>query len=187
MSKGTRRDFVQGTDRLLFCYFTDADAYFIGVFDHDSFASQTVIQIVRENWPHLISDLRMPGVTPYLKLSDEQTFELRFNGYNVLTTMRDGTTYMPSGGGVMWSGDSVTDTMKADRLLNWFHHIQDCIVRFIEADKDRGDPPYAFPVELRLRYLGNEPCVEDVRNGDVYRVAEDGVARISGRVWRASS
>lgn len=124
----------------------------------------------------------MPGVTPYPRLSEEQTFELRKKGYTVSTTTRDGTTYMPVGGGVMLSKDSVTDIMETNRLLNRLHHMQTSIVRFIESDMDRGVLPNPSPIELRLRYLGNEPCVEDVRNGDIYRVDEHRVTRLRGGV-----
>ena len=180
--KGRNTGFIQRTHSLLFCYFTDTEAYFIGVFDHDSFASQAVIEIVHENWPELISRFRIPGVTQYPPLSDEQVFELRRVGYSVFTTVQDGTTYMPVEGGVMLSGDSVNDVMKTNRLLTWLHHMQTSIVQFIERDKHSGVLSYPSPIDLRLRYVANEPCVEDVQNGDIYRVDEHGVTRIRGGV-----
>jgi hypothetical protein len=82
----------------------------------------------------------------------------------------------------MLSKDSVTDIMETNRLLNRLHHMQTSIVRFIESDMDRGVLPNPSPIELRLRYLGNEPCVEDVRNGDIYRVDEHRVTRLRGGV-----
>ena len=60
--------------------------------------------------------------------------------------------------------------------------MQTSIMQFIERDKDSGVPPYTFPIELRLCVLDNEYCVEDVENGDIYRVAEYGVVRMSGGV-----
>ena len=181
-SKGKNKGSKERTKSLLYCYFTDTDAYLIDVMDHDSFGSQTVIEIMHENWPELLNGFRIPGVTPYVRLSDEQTFELTRAGYSTFTTTRDGTVYMPPGGGVMWSGDNAIDIMKTNQLLNRLHHMQTSIMRFIERDKDNGVPPYTLPIELRLCVLDNEYCVEDVENGDIYRVAEYGVVRMSGGV-----
>ena len=181
-SKGKNKGSKERTKSLLYCYFTDTDAYLIDVMDHDSFGSQTVIEIMHENWPELLHGFRIPGVTPYVRLSDEQTFELTRAGYSTFATTRDGTVYMPPGGGVMWSGDNAIDIMKTNQLLNRLHHMKTSIMRFIERDKDSGVPPYTFPIELRLCVLDNEYCVEDVENGDIYRVAEYGVVRMSGGV-----
>ena len=48
-NEGKNRGFVKRTHFLLFCHVTDSDAYFIGVFDHDSFSSQKVMQIMHDN------------------------------------------------------------------------------------------------------------------------------------------
>ena len=87
-SKGKNKGSKERTKSLLYCYFTDT-AYLIDVMDHDSFGSQTVIEIMHENWPELLHGFRIPGVTPYVRLSDEQTFETRA-GYSTFTTTRDG-------------------------------------------------------------------------------------------------
>ena len=130
--EGKSRGFIGRTKSLLFCYFTDTEAYSIDVMDHDSFGSQSVIEIVHENWPVLLDGFRIPDVTPYVPLSGEQTFDLTRAGYSTFVTTRDGTVYMPPGGGVMWSGENAIDIMKTNQLLNRLHHMQTSIIQFIE-------------------------------------------------------
>ena len=186
ITKGKKRGFTKRTPPLLYCYFTGTNAYFIDVMDHESFGSQTVIQIVHENWTDLLSQYRMPGIVLYPQLSDEQTFALSRAGYSTPISMGDGTVYMPPGGGVMWSRDNADDIMKTNRLLNRLHEIQTSIVQFIDREEDRRVSRYTFPIRLRLRILDNEYCVEEVETGDLYWIAEYGVVRMNGELSRTS-
>ena len=180
ITKGKKRGFITRTPALLFCYFTHTDAYLIDVMDHESFGSQIVMEIVHENWPHLLDQFRIPGVTLYHQLSYQHTFDLFSAGYSTLISMEDGTVYMPPGGGVMWSKDNSDDIMKTNRLLNRLNEIQASIVHFIDREEDRNASRYTFPIRLRLGTLDNEYCVEEVETGDIYWVAEYGVVRMSG-------
>ena len=180
--KGKDVGFIKRTPLLLYSHFTDTDAYFLDVMDHEAFASQTVIDIMHENWPALLDEFRMTGVTPSPPLSAEDRFDLACAGISTLATTRDGTVYMPPGGGVMSSGDNADDIMATNRLMNHLHELQTSIVRFIEGDKGNQDAPYSFPIELRLCVVDNENCAKDVKNGDLYWVADYGVVRMCGGI-----
>ena len=178
--KGSNKGFIKRTTSLLYSLFTDTDAYFIDVMDHDSFGSQMVIDIVHENWPELLYKFRMTEVkSVYPPLSAEQRFDLTCAGYSTLVTTRDGTVYMPPGGGVMYSGDNADDIREANRLCNHLHQLQTSITRFIEGSKGgEGGVPYKFPIELRLCFIDGDICAKDVKSGDIYWVAEYGVVRM---------
>ena len=180
---GKNRGFVKRTRFLLFCHFTADDAYFIGVFHHDSFSSQNVMQIMHDNWSNTLDEYRLHGVTGD-QLSEEQARELRRKRMNYVLTMQDSTVYLPPGNGTTLSGENVADIIETDWWLDRLGHMQQSIAGFIEREKDRIVPPLAFPVELRLCIVLNEFCVEDVHSRDIYRVTDHGTMRISGFVDR---
>ena len=178
--KGSNKGFIRRTTSLLYSFFTDTDAYFIDVMDHESFGSQMVIDMVHENWPELLDEFRMTDVeSVYPPLSAEDRFGLTCAGYSTLVTTKDGTVYMPPGGGVMYSGDNADDIREANRLCNHLHKLQTSITRFIEGSiGSEGAVPYYFPIELRLCFIDNDICAKDVKSGDIYWVAEYGVVRM---------
>ena len=170
--------FVERTRELLFCYFTDSDAYFVGIFDHCDFLLQAVIEVIHENWPCLLGSFRMPHVhSLYPRLSEDQSREIRLSkSFMSLTEMRDDTVYFPPGGGVATSGDNLRDVMKTDRMLRMLTEMQVSIVQFIEDERDTADaPPHSSPVNLRLFDLGKETCsVKDESNGHIYQCRRSG-------------
>ena len=183
-NKDEYKVFSERTDELLYCFFTDTAAHFIDVFDHSSFASRTVIEIVHQNWPHILDRFRLPDTirSVHPRLSESQAFRLARSGYNIVTEMLDGTVYVPYGGGVMWSRNNInlSDRMKTDDLLRRLHYIQTSVIGFIAGDKERIVLQNRPMVELRLCVLGNEYCVEDVGSGDVYRVVGHDVVWMRG-------
>lgn len=180
---GKNRGFVKRTRFLLFCHFTAGDAYFIGVFHHDSFSSQNVMQIMHDNWSNTLDEYRLHGVTGD-QLSEEQAREQRRKRMNYVLTMQDSTVYLPPGNGTTLSGENVADIIETDWWLDRLRHMQQSISGFIEREKARIVPPLVFPVELRLCIVLNEFCVEDVHSRDIYRVTDHGTMRISGFVDR---
>ena len=185
-NEGNNKGFVKRTLFLLFCHFTASDAYFIGVFDHDSFSSQNVMQIMHDNWPNTLDEYRLHGMTGD-QLTEEQVRELSRKRMNYVLTMQDSTVYLPPGNGTTLSGENVADIIETEWWLDRLRHIQQSITRFIEREKDRIVPPLVFSVELRLCIVLNEFCVEDVRSRDIYRVTDHGTMRISGFADRGTA
>ena len=183
---GKNRDFVRRTSFLLFCRFTASDAYFIGVFDHDSFSSQNVMQIMHDNWSNTLDEHRLHGVTGD-QLTEEHARELRRKRTNFFLMMQDGTVYLPPGNGTTSSGENVADIIETDWWLDRLRHMEQSISGFIERERSRIVPPLVFPVELRLCIVLNEFCVEDVRSRDNYRVTDHGTMRFSGVVDRGTA
>lgn len=105
--------YVARTQELLFALVTDTDFCAINVYDHRSFGDQSVLDIIHRNWPELISRYRALGVTGGYWTADQRRDLRRGNG-NVLTTVADGTVYMPITGGVMMSGVNAEAVRLAD-------------------------------------------------------------------------
>lgn len=103
------------------CVVARSDAlYFVRVHPHRAWSDYVLIEVVHENWPHIISDYRAPGVSTRGEdaLTPEERQRMRDAGLTMLTTMKDGTVYVPHGGGYSTSGHSSAVVRTADRLLN---------------------------------------------------------------------
>ncbi len=180
--KGKSEGFMKRTDPLLLCYFTNTDAYLLDVMvDHDSFESQSVVDILNENWPHLLDEFRMPDVTPYRQLSRDDTYKLMHSGYMLFVTAQDGTAYMPPGGGVVSSRENASDTIMTSRLLNYLNYMQEDLIRFLKADSSA--LTYESPTKLRLCVDRGKYCVRNLDNDDVYEVPEPGVVVRMKGAW----
>ena len=179
--KGKNEGFVKRCDPLLLCYFTETDAYFLDVIDHDSFESHRVVDILQQNWPHLLDKFRKPDIALYpADLSNEDTYKLVHSGYMTFATARDGTVYMPPGGGVMWSRDNFNDAIMTDRLLNSLSRMQSAIVRFLQTDSSA---THESPIRLSLCVDRGKYCVRDLDNDEVYEVPEPGVVVRMEGAW----
>jgi hypothetical protein len=105
--------YLARTRELLFALVTDTDFCAINVYGHGSFADVSVLEIIHRNWPELISQYRVIGVTGGHWTADQRRDLRRGNG-NILTAVADGTVYMPITGGVMASGVNVEAVKLAD-------------------------------------------------------------------------
>lgn len=180
--KGKNEGFVKRDDLLLLCYFTETDAYFLDVIDHGSFESHRVIDILKENWPHLLDEHCVPGTELYPSdLSNEDIYKLMHSGYMTLVKAQDGTVYMPLGGGVSWSigRDNFNDVIMTSRLLNSLSRMQEKIVGFLQTDS----ASHESPIRLSLCVDRGKYCVRDLDNDDVYEVLESGVVIRMKGAW----
>lgn len=107
---GTTRDadgFYARGEALLYVRFDDADAYFLTVGGHGEWANVDLIEIIHANWPASIERYRWKGaIAAGTNISAEDRTQARNAGIDVLIKMKDGTIYMPPGGGFSTSGDS---------------------------------------------------------------------------------
>jgi hypothetical protein len=81
---------------------------------HGAWTDTAFIECIHENWPHVISRWSVPGISPD-QLTDAQRATLRRKHCNATVAMRDGTVYLPPGGGQMCSGTAMQVRVDADR------------------------------------------------------------------------
>lgn len=92
--------FIKRTGPLLFALLVDDNFYAIGIFDHDSWANQDIVEIIHRNWPMVIDSYRLRGAIDMSYHVDEQErLTFRSAGVNTFTSVNDGTIYAPIGGG----------------------------------------------------------------------------------------
>lgn len=99
--------FVERTGPLLFTRIDPDRLFMIAVMAHGAWSSQSLMEILHNNWPDSIKRFRMKGVLGLeRRCSDSEIGTLRAAGVQTLIELTDGTIYFPIGGGIMLSGDS---------------------------------------------------------------------------------
>lgn len=120
----------EGTDQLLFCVIQDQDVFLIQTLPHRAehlWVNTQLIQIVHDNWPHLIARGRHSGLSPE-HFSEEKRSSLRAYNANFPVTVVDGTVYLPPAGGIMASGDAQEDLLNCDKIFHELRYWQTMIV-----------------------------------------------------------
>lgn len=160
-----RPKFKKRSGPLLFAMVRGLDFYCIGCFKHGDWAERHLLDIIHENWPHIISTSAINdpsgralgfGKLPVVKLSREYTTEeisiLRKANINVPTTRADGTVHFGPGGGISGDGTSIEASMRALNI------IADC--RLAEREvrsllaKRHGLTKHNGPLTVRLEQRG---------------------------------
>ena len=151
------KGFIEGTPDLLFVYFDEQSAYFIVVGDHDSFGDQELLQTLHDNWPNVLERFKAPNVKSVIPddITSKQRDQMRRAGYNIgINVMRDGTSYVTVGGGIVWSGDNSLDVYGTDRLHTWAHRqtksLRDLVPVMAAGLKRRHCLEVVEPITLRL-------------------------------------
>ncbi|MCF6209572.1 MAG: hypothetical protein L3J88_01010 [Gammaproteobacteria bacterium] len=112
------------SEKLLFVYFNMNNAYLIDIMKHEkadgssvTWTNTDLIQIMHDNWPHVIEPyiFKIDSDTPVL--TTEQRRTLRKKAANTTIVVSDGTEYMPLGGGFSHSKYPILAVIQSDSLL----------------------------------------------------------------------
>ena len=112
-------------DELLCVYFTEDSALLIDVLKHEkkeagniTWTNTNLIQIIHDNWPEAISRFRHQDNSPIQNLNVNQRRTLRQKAANTTVVLKDGTEYLPTGGGFTSSKHPISTIIQSDMLLN---------------------------------------------------------------------
>ena len=173
-TKGKNKGFVKRDDLVLLCYFTDTDAYLLEVIDHDSFESAKPLDIMKQNWPSLLAQHRVPGVTLYPDdITPEQLFKLTECGYMTPLMDQAKNVYMPLGGGATGPLHSGDDLIMASKFLSFLRFMQDAIVDHVHKNSS-DQRTYPIRLSLGADLDLRKWFVSDIDNGDRYDVPRAG-------------
>ncbi|MUK50773.1 hypothetical protein [Aliivibrio fischeri] len=113
IKKGKNKGLIQGHKDILFIFITNEVAYIIGIFDHSSWAKQEVLQIVYDNWPHLLEQWKLREVVDLAQeVTDEDRKFLRDG--NINSPIKIGNhIYLGPGGGITSAGNGLNEMDKA--------------------------------------------------------------------------
>lgn len=99
--------FAERTDQLLFALVKPDDVYFVAILPHGAWVELGLLETIHATWPSVLT--KAVGIEGS-DLTEEQRRTLRKKHCNVLPKLKDGTTYMPLGGGYrlygLWSEQS---------------------------------------------------------------------------------
>lgn len=117
-----------GTEQVLFVAFEARDAYFIEVDSHTDpanhkypFAERRLLQIIADEWPQLLESRRIPNALGLeaVVTKSEEIHKMRSFGIN-LFHMINGSSYMPTGGGISTAGTSVSIRKQMNEIASDF-------------------------------------------------------------------
>lgn len=149
VNEGTR--FVKRTGQLLFAMVSPDDVYFIAVLPHGSWVELGLLETVHANWPFLLP--KAVGVEG-TRLTEEQMRTLRKKHCNFLPKLKDGTTYMPLGGGYTISGTSARVQTMSDRCLDgasvYQRSVEEEAASITQQVKDQSGRQVGTPIKMRM-------------------------------------
>lgn len=156
----------RSSDLLVFVLVADRSMFMIEIADHAWFQHDRLVEIVHETWPVLLEPWRFVGRGD--AISVEERKNLRKNHANALVTMRDGTAYLPPGGGFMLSGHNIFSRRDADLLLVNAADLQrtcQCNVAELKGAVERVRPVTLAELQLSIDFTTPTPCVVEVAHG----------------------
>jgi hypothetical protein len=119
------RRFAERSKNLLFALVRPKVVCFVAVLPHRDettkkahWTNLELVETIHRNWPSAIKRCKAEGWTVDQAWTSEQHAMFRKKGLTVVTTVKDGTSYTPPGGGYMGSGFSWQAGRRADRGLN---------------------------------------------------------------------
>ncbi len=152
--------FVERTGPLLFAIVTDEAVHCIDVLRHKDdngnpiWGCRRLLQIVHDNWPHLIQRWRMNVEDVEPSMSDSTYYQMRRRGFSCLIPLKDGTVYCSPGGGYAQAGNSFRALMMADQCMNFMRrmtaHVRERESRLRDALHARG---VEAPDHMKIRLV----------------------------------
>jgi hypothetical protein len=151
----------EGTEDILFVRFTDKDAFIIQALPHghdhpDVWVNTMLIDIINKNWPEGKAQYNVINIQGE-ELNAKERVNLRNKHYNVAVKVSDGKSYAVPGGGIMASGDCVSDIVSCDELFAKLSYWEE-LVRVNEANfRNALKISMTDPLEIKLIF-GDQKC-----------------------------
>jgi hypothetical protein len=163
--KGKSKGFINRTGPVLIAYITDFSAYLIGIFDHGMWFDQKLIEIVHDEWPHVLKYFKINGVIPeYNKITTQHRKILRDKRYNAFLNMPDGTVYTSVGGGITGANTNTNLTIQFDFLYDELKVILNSLCIYININGGL----IKYPVKLKLLSIESGFVFKDKSNDCFY-------------------
>lgn len=110
--------FYQRTGALLFVYnkINDNNAYFLDISKKHIFSNQNLLDIINNNWPDLLNEYIMQGISKARILTDQEKAVLRKNHLMSFYAIGE-NIILPPGGGFTCAGTSLSCRITTDRII----------------------------------------------------------------------
>lgn len=129
-SKLDKSGFMKRSNYLLLAFVTTNAVYFICIVSHKKvrWANKFYLEIIRDNWPHLIDKYLIRNARASINISESEYFKLRKAGITSYTELSDGSLYALMGGGYTSDKSSLIAVREADRFKQKVGAIEELIV-----------------------------------------------------------
>lgn len=117
IKRGRSKGLIEGGKEVVFVFFNHDCAYVIGIFDHQSWTKEWVVERIEKNWPDLLEPFRINRTVDLSKdVSDIDRVLLRKHHIN--TPVKIGASiFFGPGGGFVAAGLGVNEVEKAAIVL----------------------------------------------------------------------
>lgn len=148
-------EFIHGTELLVFALLVDDVFYAIGVYNHNSWADQDIVETMHRNWPTVLEGYKLTIIETKNQFTETERLKLRKATVNSFVTVKDGTIYAPIGGGVSGSGFGTQSVMRMihhKQMLNNFEESLDGALEGLRSDSEangyKGEPEVEAHLEI---------------------------------------
>lgn len=125
--KGKTKGLIQGLKEILFVFLTNDKAYIIGIFNHSSWTKQAVLQVVHDNWPHLLEPWKLNRALDLaVEPTDADRKSLR-DAYVNIPFKIGNNIYLGPGGGITSAGTGSNEIYKANIVLRAADDLSDWV------------------------------------------------------------
>ncbi len=144
-----RPHLIAGTKELLFAIVKDRDFYAIGIYDHNAWTKQALLDVVLTTWPSLTEIYATKDVQGLARnYTDDEVMKLRAAGINVLQLRPDGKVQMGMGGGVASDGRSIAVRRETDQFIDHIEELEQVVAAALEPYVTDGRLPSDAPVRV---------------------------------------
>lgn len=112
---------IERTSQLLYGVVTQDSFYEICIAEHGHWTDKELLQIINDNWKHLLDRFIVRGIEISNQVSNSDLHTLRSNAINCPVVLNDGTILLCPGGGIATNGSSVVATELYDNYDRILH------------------------------------------------------------------
>lgn len=141
IKSGHKKGMVVGGEEVIFAWVDAYCFYVIGIYDHNSWTKESVLETIYENWPELLGKYELRGavgLSRYVSESDRE--RLRKANINTPVQIKNKIYFSP-GSGLATDGSCARDVEKAlvvlraaDSLVNWLLENKDFLRHRYDID-----------------------------------------------------
>lgn len=130
----------EGGPDVVFGVFRDDDAYLIGIYPHESWALQEVVEIAVRSWPEAEIFQRLNYVVGTTQtLTDEERADIRQAGVSASIVEVDGEVYVAGAIAQTLDGSNVQDVMRINTIMHQLRDLRANLEERLEGCRDHAE------------------------------------------------
>lgn len=151
---------------VVFAYFTDTIAYFIGCFPEEEWSAKNILEVMDRNWPALIESYKITGIMgESAPMSNDEMCSLRKQNKNLIITMKTGVAYCSVGRTYDGEGNCLKVVKEVEQIKARLQHLEEELHKDIDKIESKvryahEDIVDAFEIGLSEDKLGRTILVE---------------------------